>query len=133
MEPNSSGGAPTQQHLRILMVDDDPVVGVAVTRMLSPLKVTFAQSAAGALARVQAGGKFDAILCDIFMPGMDGMAFCDEVAKVSRRLASRIVYMSASASAPEAAAFLARTGNTCLSKPVKREALKSAVLAAASS
>jgi CheY-like chemotaxis protein len=129
MQPLTNDAASTPRQLRVLMVDDDPLVGVAFSRMLSPFKVTFAQSAAGALARLQAGGKFDAILCDIYMPGMNGMAFYDEVAKISQPLASRIIFVSGSASAPEAAEFLQRVGNTCLPKPIKPEVLKSAVLA----
>jgi CheY-like chemotaxis protein len=113
------------------MIDDDPIIGVAFSRMLSPFSVTFAQSAAGALGRLQAGGKFDAILCDLYMPGMNGMMFYDEVAKVSQRLADGIIFMSSNASAPEASDFLKRIHKTCLGKPIKRQALIGAVLAAA--
>jgi len=127
--PNDDPGAP--RRLRILLVDDDALVGAAFSRMLSPFKVTFAQSAAGALARIQVGGRFDAILCDLFMPGMNGMQFHDEVAKISPGLARAIIYVSGNTSAPEAAAFFTRTSKTCLPKPIEREQLMSAVLAAA--
>lgn len=122
-------GDPDLQQVRVLMVDDDPTVGKTVKAILSPAKVTFAQSAAGALARLQAGGDFSAILCDIFMPGMDGMQFHEEVKKISRDLAHRIIFISAGASVPEAAGFLRRTGNRCLRKPIKREELLMALLA----
>ncbi len=127
---SQSNGDGTQPKLRVLLIDDDPLVGVAFSRLLNPFNVTFAQSAVGGLARVQAGGKFDAIVCDMYMPGMNGMQFYDEVAMVSQRLARQIIFVTGSASAPEAAAFLERTSNICLAKPVKREALKSAVVAA---
>lgn len=120
---------PSLQRIRVLMVDDDPTVGVTFTQLLSPIKVTFAQSAAGALARLLAGGDFSAILCDIFMPGMDGMQFHEEVAKISQELANRIIFISAGASLPEAADFLRRSGNRCLHKPVKREDLMKVLLA----
>jgi CheY-like chemotaxis protein len=112
-------------------VDDDPSVGLAIKLALKPLQITFAQSAAGALARVEAGGNFDAIVCDINMPGMTGMEFHDAVAKVAPALAQRIVFVTGGATTPNAIAFLERTTNTCIQKPFQREALRAAVAAAA--
>jgi CheY-like chemotaxis protein len=127
--PTQDGEAPAE--LRVLLVDDDRLVGAAFSRMLRPFEVVFAQSAVGALARLQAGGKFDAVVCDFHMPGMDGMAFHGEVAKLLPALARQIVFVTGGASSPEAAAFLARHSNTCLLKPVDRDVLKAAVVAAA--
>jgi CheY-like chemotaxis protein len=129
MLPESSREAVPQQ--RILVVDDDPSVGLAIKLALKPLQITFAQSAAGALARVEAGGNFDAIVCDINMPGMTGMEFHDAVAKVAPALAQRIVFVTGGATTPNAIAFLERTTNTCIQKPFQREALRAAVAAAA--
>lgn len=120
------------RQLRILVVDDDLLVGRALGRMLSPHKVTFAQSAAGALARVQAGGKYDAIVCDLLMPGMSGVQFHGEVVKYDPRVARRIIFVTGGCSSLEVAAFLERTASPCLLKPFGRDALTSAVLAAAS-
>jgi CheY-like chemotaxis protein len=98
---------------RVLVVDDDASVGMAIRIALKPLQVTFAQSAVGALARIGAGAQFAAIVCDLQMPGMTGMQFHDEVRKISGALASRIVFVTGGAGA-EAAAFLSRTANPCL-------------------
>jgi CheY-like chemotaxis protein len=116
---------------RVLVVDDDAQVGVTIKRALSPLQVTFAQSAAGALARVAAGGNFDAIVCDLNMPGMSGMEFHREVAKIAPEVAARIVFVTGGATSAEAIAFLERTTNTWLQKPFGRDELRSAVAAAA--
>ena len=127
-QDEAAGRAPTP---RVLLVDDDPLVGVAYSRMLRPFQVVFAQSAAGALARLQAGGRFDAIVCDFYMPGMNGMDFHAEVGKLSPAMAGQIVFVTGALSSKEVTAFLARTSNACLFKPVEREALQGAVVAAA--
>jgi CheY-like chemotaxis protein len=116
---------------RVLVVDDDAAVGQAVRLALRPRQVTFAQSAVGALARIAAGGKFDAIVCDLHMPGMTGMQFEDEVRKISPEAADRIVFITGAAATKEATDFLARTKNPCLEKPFEREVLRAAVSAAA--
>jgi CheY-like chemotaxis protein len=98
--------------------------------VLRPLQVTFAQSAAGALARVAAGGDFGAIVCDVNMPGMSGLHFHGEVARIAPDLAQRIVCITGGVS-PDAAALLRSMPNACVQKPFTREALRSAVSAAA--
>ena len=130
-EATTGAGAPPNPQPRILIVDDDALVGAALSRLLTPFPVVFAQSTVGALARLHAGGKYDAILCDIYMPGMNGMQFHSEVAKLSAGLARRIVFVSGACAAPEVRAFLVRTGSPFLEKPIAREDLRSAVLKAA--
>jgi CheY-like chemotaxis protein len=130
LDDGSHHGAPRASG-RVLVVDDDAAVGSVIKRALQPLAVTFAQSAAGALARVAAGGNFEAIVCDLNMPGMTGIEFHDEVAKISVALAKRIVFVTGDASAPAAVAFRQRTSNICLEKPFARAELQAAVAAAA--
>ncbi len=120
-----------QQQGRVLVVDDDAAVGKAIRLALQPLQVTFAQSAVGALARIGAGGKFDAIVCDLHMPGMTGMQFHDEVAAIAPSLAARIVFVTGCATSPQAAAFLQRTTNAVVEKPFELQTLRAAVAAAA--
>ena len=130
MQPRSKDDEAEQQ-LSVLVVDDDRLTSAVLSDMLSPSRVTFAQSAAGGLGRLQAGGRFDAILCDIHMPGMNGMQFYEEVAKVSQQLASRIIFITGGGYSSEVADFLERTHSPCLTKPLESEALRSAVTAAA--
>jgi len=119
--------ASPEQEARILIIDDERDVGVAMSRLLKPTPVVFAQSASGALGRLDAGGRFAAIVCDIRMPGIDGMQFYQAVLERSPALARRIVYVTGSLGSPELDEFLARTGCPCLRKPFDGHQLRQAV------
>jgi CheY-like chemotaxis protein len=60
---------------KILIVDDDPVVGKSFDRVLSGrgYVVVTASDGAEALRKI-AAEKYDAVFTDIRMPGMDGIA-----------------------------------------------------------
>jgi CheY-like chemotaxis protein len=125
--PAAPRGEPERPLGRVLVVDDDAAVGKAITRSLRPYQVVFAQSANGALARIQAGGQFAAIVCDLNMPGMNGMQFFVEVARIDPALARSIVFVTGCAETPEFRAFLETNSNACLLKPFLPEELLNAV------
>ena len=60
--------------LRILVVDDDTAVRGAIKMVLEQdgHDVTLAANGRAGVAAVEAG-TFDLVICDIFMPGMDGI------------------------------------------------------------
>jgi PAS domain S-box-containing protein len=65
-----------RRDLRILLVDDDPLVVVGTTGMLEELgheRVCTAPSGAEALAVLRDDGNFDLLLTDYMMPGMSGL------------------------------------------------------------
>jgi two-component system CheB/CheR fusion protein len=70
------GELPTLQNLRVLVVDDDPVLGEAVAEMLGSTgaEVRVAESTNEALEEVEAFHP-EVLLCDIAMPGEDGYSF----------------------------------------------------------
>jgi CheY-like chemotaxis protein len=65
---------------KLLVVDDDPVVGASFNRVLSGKGyiVVSAENGADALAKLQAE-KFDAVFTDLRMPGMDGLQVAEKV------------------------------------------------------
>ncbi|MCK9214440.1 MAG: response regulator, partial [Rhodoferax sp.] len=70
---------------KVLVVDDDPVVGKSFNRVLSHDKgyvVITAQNAAEALERLREQ-EYDVVFTDIKMPGMDGVELTERV-KASR-------------------------------------------------
>ena len=65
---------------KVLVVDDDPVVGASFNRVLSGKGyiVVAAENGADALAMLQAE-KFDAVFTDLRMPGMDGLQVAENI------------------------------------------------------
>jgi len=71
-----SGEAPASGILRVLVVDDDSGHVALALRRLSRLGFSCAAAATGieALARLESGERFDAVVLDMNMPGLDGLA-----------------------------------------------------------
>jgi two-component system, OmpR family, response regulator len=61
--------------VRVLLIDDDARLAELLVDYLQPQGVTLAHAAGGqaGIAQLQGGG-FDAILLDVMMPGLDGLA-----------------------------------------------------------
>ncbi len=115
---------------RVLVVDDDALMGAMIADVLKDYRITFCQSAAGALGRIQAGGSFGAIVCDVLLPGTSGMQFHAQLAKIAPDQAKRFVFVTASADAPVVKAFTSAAGIQCVPKPFDAEVLRKAVFAA---
>ena len=62
--------------LRVMVVDDDTLITLLISRMLADdYEVHSFNDAREALAALSAGQSFDVILCDLMMPEMDGQSF----------------------------------------------------------
>lgn len=65
---------------RVLVVDDEPFMLSALERTLSfSFRVTTAEGAQAALARLESEPPFDVVLSDMWMPGMDGAELLEQV------------------------------------------------------
>jgi CheY-like chemotaxis protein len=89
--------------------------------------VRVANGGAEALAILAAEHDFDAILCDLMMPGVDGPAVHEAVAALAPRLADRIVFCTGGVFTSRARRFVGRIANPVLDKPVSATALRSAI------
>ena len=111
---------------RILIVDDDAMVLSALRRRLRRRYDTVTVlGGVEALARLAEDPHFDAIICDLMMPEVDGKSFYETVQGEHPRLADRIVFMSGGAFTPRLRKFAASVSNPVLQKPVTRDHLES--------
>jgi CheY-like chemotaxis protein len=108
---------------RVLIVDDEPLVAQLLRRMLSAAHdVSVATSGAEALAAIEQA-PFDAIVCDVMMPGITGMDLYAALRERDEDVARRMVFMTGGAFVPRVAEFLAAVDNPKLEKPFEMGAL----------
>jgi two-component system NtrC family sensor kinase len=103
---------------RVLVVDDEPEL---VTMMRDALEsagyeVASAESGALALALLDAG-RFDAVVSDLRMPGVDGHALWRAIGERDPQLARRCVFVTGDMLSPMAADFRHQSGAEVLEKP----------------
>ncbi|ATB28784.1 hybrid sensor histidine kinase/response regulator [Melittangium boletus] len=110
----------------VLVLDDEAMVGRALQRVLgAACDVQVFVQGAKALERVAEGQRFDAILCDLLMPEMDGIQFYERLRWLSPEQAQRVIFMTGGALTERARAFLATTNRPCLEKPIEVRRLRS--------
>jgi PAS domain S-box-containing protein len=110
---------------RVLVIDDEPMVGQLVVKVLADHDVIAETSGRAALERLAADGRFDLILCDLMMPDVSGMDFYDRCVPALR---GRIVFLSGGVYTERAQQFLARVPNRHLAKPFDVDTLTSVLL-----
>jgi CheY-like chemotaxis protein len=104
---------------RVLVIDDEHLVGVALSRVLyREYEVVVCTRAAEAIARLNAGERYDVVFCDLRMPIMDGLQFHRLLSVTLPAEADRIVFITAAPLSPRAEAFFQRAPNLLMSKPL---------------
>jgi signal transduction histidine kinase len=123
--PRADAPAADGSQARILVVDDEPLVGAAIRRALSQRhRVTVADSGQIALDLIRTGVRFDHILCDLMMPMMTGMEFHARLVRVAPQQADVVTFMTGGAFTPAASEFMARHPRAWLEKPLDPEKLR---------
>ena len=103
---------------RILIVDDEALLGAALRRMLTPRhEVQVETEGARALKLIEEGQRYDVIFCDLMMPELDGTGLHAAVEHIAPAQAQRFVFMTGGAFTPRAREFLEKVGNRTVEKP----------------
>jgi DNA-binding response OmpR family regulator len=133
--PTVSATAPRdddERLARVLLVEDEPLLVRTCGRILDQnFDVTVATSCEQALELIVSGGEpFDAIVCDLMMPGMTGIDLHATLLERHPEVVERIIFITGGPSA-EGDAFLARITNPRLLKPFDVGELRAVVGAVA--
>ena len=109
---------------RILIIDDEPAMTIAIRRVLcADYDVTVAVGGEEGLRCVEAED-FDLVLCDLMMPVLTGAAIHDRLVSSKPELAARFVFMTGGAFTPDTQAFIARVSNRLVQKPFRSGELR---------
>ena len=106
--------------LRVLVVEDEPALAVAVSEALGDAGFTVDRAGDGeeGLTRLTEA-RYDLIVCDLKMPRIDGMQFYRAMAAATPALARRVIFVTGDVAGTDAERFLEETGCRWLSKPFR--------------
>ncbi|ATB33414.1 hybrid sensor histidine kinase/response regulator [Melittangium boletus] len=113
---------------RVMVVDDEPLIGTAIRRTLQrEHEVITLTSAREALTRLVSGEHFDVILCDVMMPEMSGVELYQQLLLHLPVLTDRLVFLTGGAFTPNAREFLSQVKNRRVDKPFSGQDLHDVV------
>ncbi|MCB9584102.1 MAG: response regulator [Polyangiaceae bacterium] len=127
-EPAENGERQTEgRRVRFLLVDDEPQILRAFKRALNQhCEIEVAGSVEAALSVLEQS-EFDAVVCDISMPGLGGVDLYRWLLDNKPELASRLLFCSGGILSPDIEREVARTERVLLQKPIEPLALLHAV------
>jgi CheY-like chemotaxis protein len=114
---------------RILVVDDEPGVRALLEKVLILIgyKVDTITDAKIAMDKLDAGAKYDAILLDIRMPGMNGIELYAHILEKIPELKSKIIIVTGDVMGADIKDFLAKNNLPSLAKPFDIKLLKETI------
>lgn len=127
-ERSSSAAGPGSGGGRILLVDDEPLVLKSMRRTLSPPhEVVCVRDGKQAIEAIEQGPEFDVILCDMMMPGVDGVDVYEYLRDHAPAQVARMVFCTGGVFTKRVEDLLESTPNLVASKPLDYETLRALV------
>jgi len=121
--PLQAASTAAQAALRVLVIDDDPLVVRSLRRLLKPHDVTSVEHAPQALRLLDGDSGFDLILCDLMMPELTGAELYQRVAAWGRGTEQQIVFITGGVFTEQMQRFLETVPNRRLEKPIRADEL----------
>ncbi len=120
---SATAHGPTEE-LRLLIIDDEPMLAGALAQLLREYAVDTACNPIDALRKL-IECDYDLVLCDVRMPQMNGLELFDHACKRKPELKDRFIFMTGGTSDPELKRKLRELANRCLNKPFRTPVLRS--------
>jgi CheY-like chemotaxis protein len=110
--------SPRRRRQVVLVVDDEPEIAELTAEVLADdgFEVDTAENGLAALEKLKAR-RYDLIVSDLNMPGLDGPGLYREVAERFPHLAPRMLFVTGNIFTDDTAEFFAVTGARCVRKP----------------
>ncbi|MEK6607399.1 MAG: ATP-binding protein [Myxococcota bacterium] len=119
---------PPGPRARVLVIDDEPALGRALGRALSPdHEVRVATSGREGLDILLADGRFDVVFCDLTMPDVTGMDVFEELRRSRPGFEERLVFITGGAFTSRASDFLSSVPNLRIEKPFDMQIVRAIV------
>lgn len=119
---------PVPRRARILVIDDEAVIGNTVRRIMgTDHEVNTLTDAREALEQLASGIQYDIILCDLMMPQVTGMELHDELLVLDAAQAERMIFLTGGAFTPAAQQFLSDGSIEYIEKPFDSATLRAVV------
>ncbi len=121
---HDNASIPARRRARVLLIDDDAALRRALVRLLGSRHILVeADGGAGGIAALDSGAPFDAVLCDLMMPDLDGPAVYAHIARTRPELLDHLAFLSGGAFTSRVRTFLDEVETQVVEKPASREAL----------
>lgn len=114
---------------RVLVVDDDYQLAELLSDVLTYENCTADVAANGmeAMEKLR-GADYEAVVCDLMMPRVDGESLYNEVVRQYPYLAEKFLFITGNPARKSGLTdFIHRTGNTLLEKPFEMEQFRAAL------
>ena len=102
--------------LRILIIDDEPMVAKSLSRVLKAHSLRIVDNVDDALATLHHEAA-DLIFCDMMMPQKTGIDFYNAIVQTFPQLHNVIIFMTGGVFTPETHAFIDSVPNDVVQKP----------------
>jgi len=103
---------------RVLVVDDEPLLGSAIQRWLGDRHQVTVETDPRSALRLFGSARFDLVLCDLSMPEMSGMELHARLQETDPQQAARVVFITGGPADEETRRFLERSSAPRLKKPL---------------